>query len=120
MIISYTFFSLVIYENNGVFQVGQSINYLPIVIITGFIERFSIHFIEEGTVNTIKALLGTLSIAILCYIIFKLNFLKQILFNNPELLLVIIALNLMIGSYKGYRLNEVLRFREFEGINENV
>ncbi|MBC99314.1 MAG: hypothetical protein CME63_16340 [Halobacteriovoraceae bacterium] len=120
VIISYTFFSLVIYENNGVFQVGQSINYLPIVIITGFIERFSIHFIEEGTVNTIKALLGTLSIAILCYIIFKLNFLKQILFNNPELLLVIIALNLMIGSYKGYRLNEVLRFREFEGINENV
>ena len=120
VIISYTIFSLVIYENNGIFQVGQSINYLPIVIITGFIERFSIHFIEEGTVNTMKALIGTLAISILCYIIFKLSFLQKILFNNPELLLAIIALNLMIGSYKGYRLNEVLRFREFEGINENV
>ena len=67
-----------------------------------------------------KALIGTLTIAILCYIIFKLDFLRQILFNNPELLLAIIGCNLMIGSYKGYRLNEVLRFREFEGINENV
>lgn len=120
VIISYTFFSLMIYENNSLFQVAQSINYLPIVIITGFIERFSVHFIEEGTVNTLKALLGTLAISILCYIIFELSFLQKILFNNPELLLIIIGLNLMIGSYKGYRLNEVLRFKEFKGIKENV
>ncbi len=120
VIISYTFFSLAVYQNNSLFKIEQTLNYLPIVIITGFIERFSVHFIEEGAVNTMKALLGTLTISILCYIIFKLDFLKQILFNNPELLLTIIACNLLIGSYKGYRLNEVLRFREFEGINEDV
>ncbi len=120
VIISYTFFSLIVYQNNGIFQVEQSLNYLPIVIITGFIERFSVHFIEEGTKNTVKALIGTLTISFLCYVIFKLEFLRQILFNNPELLLAIIACNLMIGSYKGYRLTEVMRFKEFEGINENV
>ena len=120
VIISYTLFSLVVYQNTGFFQVNQSINYLPIVIITGFIERFSIHFVEEGSVNTLKALVGTLTISFLCYVIFQLSFLRQMLFNNPELLLAIIALNLMIGSYKGYRLSEFFRFREFEGINDNV
>ena len=97
------------------FQITTSLNYLPIVIITGFIERFSIHFIEEVAVNTFKALIGTIIISMSCYVIFQLFYLKRLLFNNPELLLVVIALNILIGSYKGFRFSEVLRFKEFGG-----
>ncbi len=115
VIISYTLFSLLIYQNSEMFQITTSLNYLPIVIITGFIERFSIHFIEEGAVNTFKALIGTIIISMSCYVIFQLFYLKRLLFNNPELLLVVIALNILIGSYKGFRFSEVLRFKEFGG-----
>jgi hypothetical protein len=90
---------------------ASHIGYFPIVIVTVFIERFSIMVTEEGVLNTTKTLIGTLVIAILTYLIYSLEALEMFLFTNPELLLVIIALLILIGKYKGYRLSEVIRFR---------
>jgi hypothetical protein len=66
---------------------------------------------EEGVLNTTKTLIGTLVIATLTYLIYSLEALEMFLFTNPEFLLVIIALLILIGKYKGYRLSEVIRFR---------
>ena len=43
--------------------------------------------------------------------------LVHFLFNFPELLLVILTLCLAIGSYSGYRLSEVLRFRDLAKVD---
>lgn len=88
------------------------LSYFPVVIITVLIERFSIDFVEEGPWNTAKKLIGTLVISFCCYILFEFYSLKLLIFTHPELMLVAIGLNLMIGSYKGYRLSEFLRFRD--------
>jgi len=94
---------------------GKTLNYFPIVIITVFIERFSIYFIEEGAVNTLKTTAGTFVVSTACYYLLSYKWLKVFLFNNPEMLLLAIGLNLALGSYQGYRLLEFFRFKDFAG-----
>ncbi len=113
VIIAYMLFVLV---NQNVIELGGSgsgiLSYFPVVIITILIERFSIDFIEEGSWNTFKKLAGTITISFVCYFILTFNILQQLLFTNPEFLLWTIALNLLIGNYKGYRVSEFFRFKE--------
>ena len=90
------------------------LSYFPVVIFTILIERFSIDFIEEGAWNTFIKLGGTIIISISCYFVLTFKALQQIMFTNPELLLWTIALNLMIGNYKGYRISEFFRFRDLK------
>ena len=112
VILMYTGFALFM-DNFGLLSSGgDSLNYFPIVIITVFIERFSIYFIEEGAVNTLKTTFGTFFVAVLCYLLLSVTWLKALLFNNPELILLAIGLNLILGSYKGYRFLEFIRFSE--------
>lgn len=86
---------------------------LPIIIITMFIERFSIMLEEEGWLNTVKSLAGTLVIALFSYGLFSWKDLELLLYTHPELLFAVIALLILIGKYTGYRLAEFIRFREF-------
>ena len=39
---------------------------------------------------------------------------EYLMFNFPELLLVIMAICLMMGKYTGLRLSELIRFRELD------
>lgn len=116
VIISYVIFALWATQASWLRLPSTTLNYFPIVIITVFIERFSVYFIEEGLKNTLKTLMGTLLVSIGCYFIFTIEVLKIIVFTHPELLLVAISLNIFIGSYKGYRFLELLRFKEFKRI----
>lgn len=86
--------------------------FFPIVIVTTNIERLSIMIAEEGLVNTLKTLMGTLIIAILGYSLYSISTLEMFMFTNPELLFTIIGFLILIGKYKGYRLSEFLRFRD--------
>lgn len=86
--------------------------YFPIVIVTSFIERFSITLIEDGPVNTLKTLAGTLCISILSYFLYSITWLEVLFFTNPELLILLVGLFIMVGSYKGYRISEFIRFRD--------
>lgn len=104
---------LMIVAISGVAEIfgASHVGYFPIVIVTVFIERFSIMLTEDGVWNTTKTLIGTLVIAILTYLIYTIEALEMIVFTNPELLFVIMALLILIGKYKGYRLSEIIRFR---------
>lgn len=88
------------------------LSFFPIVIVTTIIERLSIMIAEDGVVNTLKTLLGTLIISILGYSLYLVPALEMFMFTNPELLLTIIGLLILIGKYKGYRISEFIRFRD--------
>lgn len=113
VIIAYILFILL---NQNVIEISSSgsgvLSYFPVVIITILIERFSIDFIEEGSWNTFKKLAGTVTISFVCYFILTFKVLQQLLFANPEFLLWTIAINILIGNYKGYRVSEFFRFKE--------
>lgn len=86
--------------------------FFPIVIVTSNIERLSIMITEEGLFSTLKTLAGTLLIALLGYSLYSITALEMFMFTNPELLLTIIGLLILIGKYKGYRVSEFIRFRD--------
>lgn len=90
---------------------ASHIGYFPIVIVTVFIERFSIMLTEDGTVNTMKTLLGTMIISVLTFGLYSISTLEILVFTNPELLFMIMGFLVLIGKYKGYRLSEFIRFR---------
>ena len=90
-----------------------SVTLLPIIIVTMFIERFSIMLEEEGWSNTGKSLVGTLVIALISYGLFLWKDLEILIYTHPELLFTVIAILILIGKYTGYRLSELIRFREF-------
>lgn len=91
---------------------ASHIGYFPIVIVTSFIERFSIMLTEDGVVNTLKTLAGTIIISVLTFGLYSIDTLEILFFTNPELLFYVIGLLVLIGKYKGYRLSEFIRFRD--------
>ena len=83
----------------------------PIAILTITSERLAITIVEEGTSKTIQILLQTLLVMAACYVVMGSVALKAIMVAFPELLLVVIAINLWIGTWTGLRVSEMLRFR---------
>ena len=94
------------------FTQGLSIALFPMVILTMTIERMSIVWEERGTKETIKETIGTLIVSVFGYYVMNHPNLMHLLFNFPELLLIVLAASMMFGSYNGYRLSELLRFKD--------
>ncbi len=95
------------------FGSAMSVALFPIVIITGTIERFFIMMTEEGTRNTLRSLVGTIVVAVACYLVIGNDLLQRMLLAFPELLLPVMGLQLLVGRYTGYRLSEWVRFKPF-------
>ena len=93
---------------------------VPIVILAVFVETLSVQLLEEGIVKSLPPILGTLFIAIISYALYQLLYVRVILFSHPELLISIIGLLILIGSYHGYRISELIRFKSFIEENKNV
>ncbi len=106
IMIGYSFLS------NDLTATTNHLSFFPIVIVTTNIERLSIMIAEEGLVNTLKTLLGTLVIAVLGYMLYMIPALEIFMFTNPECLFTVIGLLILIGKYKGYRISEFIRFRD--------
>lgn len=59
-----------------------------------------------------ESFIYTLLIWIFCYVIFSINHLKVILLSYPELILLLIPINFLIGKFSGLRVTEYFRFKE--------
>jgi hypothetical protein len=94
------------------FTQGLSVALFPMVILTMTIERMSIVWEERGSVETVKETIGTLAVSISGYYVMNHPLLMHLMFNFPELLLIVLAVCMLFGSYTGYRLSEVLRFKD--------
>jgi 7 transmembrane helices usually fused to an inactive transglutaminase len=91
---------------------GLSIALFPMVILTMTIERMSIVWEERGPTTAIKEFIGSLVVAIGGYFAMTEEHLVYLMFVFPELLLVVLSLCLLFGAYTGYRLSEILRFKD--------
>jgi hypothetical protein len=98
--------------NDLTFISQNHLAFFPIVIVSTNIERLSIMITEEGIINTLKTLFGTLIIAVLGFSLYTIPELEMFMFSNPELLFTVMGLLILIGKYKGYRLSEFIRFRD--------
>ncbi len=92
-------------------EAGLSVALFPMIILTMTIERMCITWDERGAKEAVKSGIGSLFAAIICYWVMSQPTLQYLLFAFPELILVIMALTLWFGQYKGYRLSELARFK---------
>jgi hypothetical protein len=89
------------------------ISLFPMVILTGMVERFWTLETEDSTAASFKTLLQTMFIATVIALVLSRPFVVEHLFCFPETLGLVMAAQLLIGRYTGYRLLELFRFRDF-------
>ncbi len=89
------------------------ISLFPIAVVTITAERFGRKIMEEGMKDALKLTLQTLVVASIVYFIINSRTMQAFILAFPELLLVIIGLNLLLGRWIGLRVSEYYRFRWF-------
>ena len=90
---------------------GLTVTFFPMIIIAWTIERMSIIWEEEGSMEALKQGGGSLLVASVVYLFMSSSLVEHLTFSFPELLLVILAIILILGNYTGYRLTELRRFQ---------
>ncbi len=91
---------------------GLSVALFPMVIIAMTIERMSITWEERGGPRALLVAAGSLFAAALAYLAMTEPTIVHVVVTFPGTLLILVALLLLAGSYRGYRLMELVRFRE--------
>jgi hypothetical protein len=105
--------SAVVAANYQDLAATKYVSLFPMVILTGMIERFWTLEVEDSTASSFGTLLSTLIIAASISLFLSLHALVRHMFRFPETLGFVMAAQLLIGRYTGYRLSEILRFRDF-------
>ncbi|MBT2965875.1 inactive transglutaminase family protein [Vibrio anguillarum] len=90
---------------------GLSITFFPMIILSWTIERMSILWEEEGAKEVILQGGGSLFTSILIYLAMTNSYVQHLTFNFIGLQLIILAAILLLGTYTGYRLTELRRFK---------
>jgi transglutaminase-like putative cysteine protease len=93
---------------------GAAVSLFPMAIMTLTSERFSQTILEDSWGEAWKRMAITYVVSCACYLVISDSEVRLLVAAFPELLLANIALNLVIGSWSGLRLLELIRFR---GIN---
>ncbi|MFC3909865.1 inactive transglutaminase family protein [Legionella dresdenensis] len=107
-------FISVLCQNLGL-ESGLSVALFPMVILTMTIERMCITWDERGAGEAIKSGAGSLVAAVIAFWAMNYPPVQYLVFAFPELLLILLALILWFGQYRGYRLMELIRFKALAG-----
>lgn len=92
-------------------EIASSAVFFPIIIMAWIIERASITWEEDGPINAGKEVFNSTLVAIITYFIISSEYIRHIMFAFNELNLVILFIVMLLGTYTGYRLTELKRFK---------
>ncbi|WP_054112816.1 inactive transglutaminase family protein [Marinagarivorans algicola] len=92
---------------------GLKLTLFPMIILSWTIERMSILWEEEGAKEVALQGGGSLFVALLGYMVMTNGLVQHLTFHFLGLQFIFMAIVLMCGSYTGYRLLELKRFRRF-------
>ena len=90
---------------------GLTITFFPMIILSWTIERMSILWEEEGAKEVALQGCGSLLTAVLVYLAMTNTYIQHLTFNFIGLQLIVLAGILLLGTYTGYRLTELRRFK---------
>ncbi|MFZ2161445.1 MAG: UUP1 family membrane protein [Sideroxyarcus sp.] len=94
----------------GLFELAH-VTLFPIAILAITAERVALMEAEQGALKVARITLMTLIVIAACYAVMDSIFMQSLVLAFPELLLVVIALNLWLGKWIGIRVMEFMRFR---------
>lgn len=82
----------------------------PIVVVTVSAERFAKTLTQDGFATAFKLTLQTLLVAAAAFTVMSSSTVESLFLTFPELFLIIIGLNLILGRWVGLRFTELFRF----------
>lgn len=85
---------------------------LPFLLIVTLVEDFTTKAFKKGFKSALGITFETVTLAILGYLLIIAEPLKEFLFLRPEIVLLTIPLNFLVGKFAGLRLKELLRFAD--------
>jgi hypothetical protein len=85
---------------------------LPMVILTNLVERFYVTTEEDSVHFAFQLLVTTVIVAFFIYLLLGWKTVGLKLLQYPELHFFTVAALVLIGRYTGYRLMELVRFRD--------
>jgi hypothetical protein len=89
----------------------MAVGLLPMVILTMTVERFFVVIEESGVMTAFQTAAGSAAVATITYLILQWEPLQLTFFIYPELLFAVAAAEVLLGRYTGYRVSEMIRFR---------
>lgn len=93
---------------------GLSVSLFPMIIISMVIERMSVVWEERGAWTSIREGIGSLAMAALAYAVMSNELLAYWVRVFPEINLAILAAIIALGRYTGFRVSELIRFRQLD------
>ncbi len=99
-------------------ETGLSISLFPMVIIAMVIERMSVVWEERGALTSIREGFGSLMMAALAFLVMSMDILAYWVTVFPEVNLIVLGIIVASGRYTGFRMTELIRFRQLAGGKE--
>jgi len=82
----------------------------PLIITAMIIENFMRTTVEKGLYDALKICFITVIVSAACFLVISIPTLQAIVMTHPEILFLVLGLNILIGRWKGLRLVEYFRF----------
>lgn len=92
---------------------------LPLAALAMAVEKFIVVAMDKGAQGAFWLLAQTLVLTVGCAVILTNPLYQQLMIAYPEIILLVIALIIMVGNYRGLRWREQLRFRSILGGGES-
>ncbi len=100
-----------------------SIAIFPMLILSTLVEKFISVKSDKGLASAMVLMTETVLVAIVAYFIaggeidlgifsFQFSYVKQIMITYPEVIIVLLIFNFLLGKWSGLRILERVRFRE--------
>jgi hypothetical protein len=84
----------------------------PMLIMTTLAERFVSAQSGKGVYAAVLLMIETTAVSLICYWIVEWQYLQNLMLSYPEIILLLIIVNLILGRWTGLRFFEYIRFRE--------
>lgn len=95
----------------GISQIA-TIAVFPMLIMTTLAEKFVSAMGGKGFFSAMLLMLETTVVSLICYWVVEWQFLQNLILGHPEIILLLIFVNYVLGRWTGLRLMEYVRFRE--------
>lgn len=89
-----------------------SIAVFPMLIMTTLAEKFVSAQSGKGVWAAILLMIETTAVSLICYFIVEWQYLQNLMLSYPEIILLLIVINIILGKWTGLRFFEYIRFRE--------
>lgn len=84
----------------------------PMLIMTTLAEKFVTAQSGKGVYAAVLLMVETTIVSLICYWVVEWEYLQNLMLSYPEIIILLIFANLLLGRWTGLRMFEYIRFRE--------